>query len=104
MTLRPLHDNLVIVPKLTPNEENGIILPEDRDESLQVEETGIVVAVGPGRKNKKGARIPTEIPRGSEVVYGKHHHLEYEIDGQKYKIVPEREVYGVLHAPSQESL
>ena len=104
MTLRPLHDNLVIVPKLTPNEENGIILPSDRDESLQVEETGIVVAVGPGRRTKKGVLIPTEISRGSEVVYGKYLHLEYELAGQKYKIVPERDIYGVLYSPPQESL
>lgn len=75
MNIRPLDDRLVV--RLLPNKSNGglITIPEvardKRDElgrGMDSPLRGMVVAVGPGRRNPKGGRIPVDARLG-DVVY-----------------------------------
>lgn len=100
MNLRPLHDNIVVIPEEEPLiTEGGIYLPEEHDEGLQVQEWGIVIAVGPGRRTKRGVRLEPQVSRGDRVAYGKHHHIPIRMEKTWVKIVPEREIWVREPAP-----
>jgi len=96
--LKPLKDWVFILPE---KEKDGLIkLPKSpRPES------GKVVAVGPGRFNKKGEPIPMGLKVGNRVFLGGKGAgierlglggYEFEFRGVKYYAIREREVLGVL--------
>ena len=67
LKLKPLADRLVVEP--TEQEEttaSGIYVPETAKEKPQ---KGRVVAVGPGRKDDDGKRIPMDVAEGDRVLY-----------------------------------
>jgi len=57
---------------------------------------GKIVWVGPGKVQDDGKRTPVSVKKGDEVVYGKYMGNEVEIDGQKYVIIKEADLLGVL--------
>jgi chaperonin GroES len=71
----------------------GIFLPDTAKEKPMV---GKVVWVGPGKTQDNGKRMPVSVKKDDEVVYGKYMGNEVEIDGQKYVIVRESDLLGVL--------
>ena len=69
MNLRLLHDNIIVRP--IPREKIGVIeLPESLKDDNNVGGPKVywVMATGPGRRNKKGIRIPTEVEYGDRVI------------------------------------
>jgi chaperonin GroES len=94
MELRPLDDRIVIKPSQAQDKTaGGIFLPDTAKEKPQV---GKVVWVGPGKVQDNGKRTPVSVKKGDEVVYGKYMGNEVEIDGEKYVIVREGDLLGVL--------
>jgi chaperonin GroES len=94
MELRPLDDRVVIKPSQAQDKTaGGIFLPDAAREKPQV---GKVVWVGPGKVQENGKRAPLSVKQGDEVVYGKYMGNEVEIDGEKYVIVREGDLLGVL--------
>ena len=94
MKLRPLQDRVIV--KQTEAEErtaSGIYLP---DAAKEKPTKGKVVSVGPGKLDDKGK--PMEIPLrvGDTVYYGKYSGTEVEVEGQKFVILRESDVLGVL--------
>ncbi|MEM3485495.1 MAG: co-chaperone GroES, partial [Candidatus Methanomethyliaceae archaeon] len=85
MRLRPLGDRVVVEPiekeERTPS---GIILPETAKEKPQ---EGKVIAVGPGRLNDQGQRIPLDIKEGDRVIFAKYAGTEVKLDDKKYLIL-----------------
>jgi chaperonin GroES len=94
MKLRPLDDRVVIKPS-DPKEKTagGIILPDTAKEKPQV---GKVVAVGPGKLLDNGKRSEISVKKNDEVIYGKYTGNEVEIDGEKYVILEEKYVLGIV--------
>jgi chaperonin GroES len=94
MELRPLDDRVVIRPSEAQDKTaGGIFLPDTAKEKPQV---GKVVWIGPGKVQDDGKRTPVSVKKGDEVVYGKYMGNEVELDGQKYVIVREGDLLGVL--------
>ncbi len=94
MELRPLDDRIVIKPSQAQDKTaGGIFLPDTAKEKPMI---GKVVWVGPGKVQDNGKRIPVSVQKDDEVVYGKYMGNEVEIDGQKYVIVRESDLLGVL--------
>jgi len=94
MKLRPLDDRVVV--KQSEAEEKtagGIILPDTAREKPQM---GKVVAVGPGKLLDDGKRGKMSVKVNDEVIYGKYVGSDVEIDGQKYVIVRESDILGVV--------
>ena len=94
MKLRPLDDRVVIKPS-DPKEKTagGIILPDTAKEKPQV---GKVVAVGPGKLLDNGKRSKISVKKNDEVIYGKYTGNEVEIGGEKYVILEEKHVLGIV--------
>ena len=92
--LQPLADRVVV--KANEREEmtlSGIVLPDTAKEKPQ---EGTIVAVGPGRMNEKGERIPLEVNSGDTVLYAKYAGTEIKNDGEELLILRESDVLAVL--------
>jgi len=94
MNLKPLDDRIII--KQSDAEEKtsgGIILPDTAREKPQI---GTVVAIGPGNILDDGKRANMSLKKKDEVIYAKYMGSDVEIDGQKYVILRESDVLGIV--------
>jgi len=94
MKLRPLDDKIVI--KQSDAEEKttgGIILPETAKEKPQI---GKVIAAGPGKILDNGKRNKMSVKKNDEVIYAKYIGNEIEVDGEKYVILRESNILGIV--------
>jgi chaperonin GroES len=94
MKLKPLDDRIVI--KQSEAEEKtagGIYLPDTAKEKPQI---GKVVAIGPGKLLDDGKRGKMSLKKNEEVIYPKYMGSDIEIDGEKYIILRESDVLGVV--------
>ena len=94
MKVRPLHDR-IIVQRLEEGEQKvgGIIIPDTAKEKPQ---QGKVVAVGNGKADKDGKRIPLDVKEGDTILFGKYSGQEVRVDGEDYLIMREDEVLAVI--------
>jgi chaperonin GroES len=94
MSIRPLNDR--IVAKRREREEEirgGIIIPDSAKEKPQEAE---VIAVGPGKLDDNGKRMPLDVKVGDRVLIGKYSGSEIKYDDQDLVILREDEVLAVL--------
>ena len=92
--LRPLADRVIV--KQTEAEEktkSGIYLP---DAAKEKPTKGKVIAVGPGKLDDKGKAMEIGVRAGDTVYYGKYSGTDVEVDGEKYVILRETDILGVL--------
>ena len=93
--LKPLGDRILIerIEEMEKVSPGGIIIPDTAQEKPT---QGKVVAVGPGRRDKDGQRLPIEIKVGDRVVFGKWGGNEIKIDGNEYLLLKEDDIYGII--------
>jgi chaperonin GroES len=94
MKLRPLDDRVVI--KQSDAEEKtagGIILPDTAKEKPQI---GKIVAIGPGKLLDDGKRCKMSVKKNDKVIYGKYMGSEIEIDQDKYVVLRESDILGII--------
>jgi chaperonin GroES len=96
MTVRPLHDRLII-KRIEEKEsvKGGIIIPDTAKEKPQ---EGEVIAVGNGKKNEDGKVLPLDVKAGDRILFGKYSGTEIKIDNQEYLILREEEVLGIIES------
>ena len=94
MKLRPLDDRVVIKQSEAQEKTSGgIFLPDTAKEKPQL---GKVVEVGPGKLLDDGKRCQMSVKKNDEVIYGKYTGNEIEIDGQKYVVLRESDLLGIV--------
>lgn len=88
--LIPLADRVVIVPlKQEEITASGLVIPDTAKEKPQ---QGEVVAVGPGRLDDNGKRVPMDIAVGDRILYAKYTGTDVKIDGQDYIVLNEKDI------------
>ncbi|MCK4697371.1 MAG: co-chaperone GroES [Dehalococcoidia bacterium] len=90
MKLQPLGDRVVVRP--SDEEEvtkGGIILPDTAKEKPQ---RGVIIAVGPGRLDEEGKRVPMEVKKGDKVIYSKYAGSEIKQDDEEVLILRESDI------------
>jgi len=96
MKITPLHDRIVV--SRTEEEEKtpgGIIIPDTAKEKPQ---EGKVVAVGPGRRDKDGRRIPPDVKAGDRILFARWTGTEVKLDGREHMIMKEDDILGVIES------
>jgi len=94
MKLRPLDDRIVIKQSEAEDKTSGgIILPDTAREKPQI---GKVIATGPGKLLDDGKRSKMSVKKKDEVIYAKYLGSEIEIDGEKYVILKESDILGIV--------
>ena len=93
MNVRPLRDR-ILVKRVEEQEQRigGIIVPDTAKEKPQ---QASVIAVGSGRVNDDGKKIPLDVKVGDSVLIGKYSGWEIKLDGEDYLLVREDEILGV---------
>lgn len=89
VNFKPLADRVLIEPAAAEETTaSGIIIPDSAKEKPQ---RGVVVAVGPGKKEE-----PTTVKVGETVLYGKFSGTDLSIDGKDYMIMREADILGTI--------
>ena len=95
MKLKPLGNRVFIEPiEEEQTTQSGIVIPETAEKERP--QKGKVLAVGPGRFNDKGDRVPVSLKEGDMVLFKKYGPDEIEIDGTKYLVAEEEDVLAIL--------
>ena len=94
MTVRPLHDR-ILIKRIEEKEtiKGGIIIPDSAKKKPQ---EGQVIAVGKGKKTEDGKVIPLDVKTGDRILFGKYSGTEIKLNDVEYLILREEEVLGVL--------
>jgi chaperonin GroES len=94
MTVRPLHDR-IIVRRIDEGEQKvgGIIIPDTAKEKPQ---QGKVIAAGSGKIKDDGKRVPLDVKAGDTILFGKYSGQDIKIEGEEHLIMREDEVLAVL--------
>ncbi len=94
MKIKPLADR-ILVERIEEEEtkKGGIILPDTAKEKPQ---QGKVIAVGPGRVDEKGNRIPLEVKKGDYILFGKYSGQEVKMEDKEYLIMREDDVLAII--------
>jgi chaperonin GroES len=96
MKVKPLHDR-IMVQRLESDKKTtgGIIIPDTAKEKPQEAK---VIAVGPGRTDDEGKKIPMELKAGDKILFGKYSGTDVKIDGVEHLIMKEDDVLGVIES------
>ena len=94
MKFNPLH-NRVVVKRVDAETQTagGIFIP---DNVAEKPDQGIVLAVGPGRRNETGDLIPMSVKVDERVLFPKHAGQAVKIDGEEILVLTEEEIFAVL--------
>jgi chaperonin GroES len=95
MNIKPLFDHILIEPiKEEEKTKTGILLPATAEKERP--EQGKVIAVGPGKKDKTGKRIPPEIKIGDKVLFTKYGPNEIKVGEKEYLIAKEEDILAII--------
>src|SRR3989344_4671954 len=94
MKIKPLNDRVLVEPVKEERKKGGIILPETLEKEKPQE--GIVIAVGPGKFDEDGNRIPMTVKKGDKVLFTKYAPNEIKVDGKEYLVVREDDIMGIV--------
>jgi chaperonin GroES len=92
--IRPLGDRVVV--KAVDREEqtkSGIYLPDTAKEKPQ---EAIVVAVGPGKLQDNGTRVPIDLNEGDKILFSKYSGTEIKQGTEEYLILRESDILAVI--------
>ena len=93
-TIKPLEDRILVQPlEAETTTASGLVIPETAKEKPQ---EGKVLAVGPGRVDDKGVRVPMDIQVGDVVIYSKYGGTEVKYSGEDYLLLNARDVLAVV--------
>jgi chaperonin GroES len=94
VVLKPLEDRIVVEPlEAEQVTASGLVIPDTAKEKPQ---EGKVLAVGPGRFDDKGARVPVDVQVGDVVLYSKYGGTEVKYSGQEFLVLSARDVLAVI--------
>ncbi|HQO53403.1 MAG TPA: co-chaperone GroES [Ottowia sp.] len=96
MKLRPLADRVIV--KRLENETktaSGIVIP---DTAAEKPDQGEVMAVGPGRLDEDGERMPMSVKVGDRVLFGKYSGQTVKVDGDELLVMKEDDLFAVVEA------
>jgi chaperonin GroES len=94
VSIKPLEDRLVIkVVEAEQTTASGLVIPDTAKEKPQ---EGEVLAVGPGRIDDAGNRVPLDVNVGDKVIFSKYGGTEVKYGGEDLLILSARDVLAVV--------
>ena len=94
ISIKPLEDRIVIRQvEAEQTTASGLVIPDTAKEKPQ---EGEIIAVGPGRVDDNGNRIPVDVKVGDVVIYSRYGGTEVKYEGQEYQILSSRDVLAIV--------
>jgi chaperonin GroES len=98
MKIKPLSDRVLIEPVSSEEVKKfgkvSIVMPQTVDKERP--EQGKIIAVGPGKIDGHGKRVPMSVRKGDTVLFTKYGPNEIKIDGKEYLIAKEEDILAIL--------
>ncbi|HUX70651.1 10 kDa chaperonin [mine drainage metagenome] len=94
VSIKPLEDRIVVKTlEAEQTTASGLVIPDSAKEKPQ---EGEVLAVGPGRVDDNGNRIPLDVAIGDKVIYSKYGGTEVKYSGEEYLILSARDILAIV--------
>jgi len=94
VSIKPLEDRIVVRPSAAEQvTASGLVIPDTAQERPQEAE---VIAVGPGRVDDKGVRIPVDVSVGDMVIFSKYGGTELKYNNEEYLVLSARDVLAIV--------
>lgn len=94
VTIKPLEDRIVLKAiEAEQTTASGLVIPDTAKEKPQ---EGKVVAVGPGRIDDNGNRVPLDVAVGDKVIFSKYGGTEVKYGGEDLLILSARDILAVV--------
>ena len=94
VSIKPLEDRIVVRPVAAEQvTASGLVIPDTAQEKPQEAE---VIAVGPGRVDDKGVRIPVDVSVGDMVIFSKYGGTELKFNNEEYLVLSARDVLAIV--------
>jgi chaperonin GroES len=94
VAIKPLEDRIVVqANEAETTTASGIVIPDTAKEKPQ---EGTVIAVGPGRFDDNGNRVPIDVKVGDTVLYSKYGGTEVKYSGEEYLVLSARDVLAIV--------
>ncbi|MDZ7833255.1 MAG: co-chaperone GroES [Desulfobacterales bacterium] len=94
MKIRPLNDRILVVREEEEKKTKGGILIPDSAKEKPIR--GKVVAVGPGKRDEKGKRIPMDVKEGDKILFAKYAGTEIKIEEVAHLFMKEDDILGII--------
>ena len=92
--VRPVGDRILVEAiEEKESKKGGIIIPDTAKEKPM---ESLVVALGTGKIDDKGKKVPFEVKKGDRVLVAKYGGTEIKLDGKEYRIVSSEDVLAVI--------
>lgn len=92
---RPAGDRVLVKPESVEEKTaSGIIIPDTARKEKP--ETGVIVAVGPGKRSDRGDMLPMQYKVGERVMFSKYGYDEVEIGDEEYYVISESNILGTF--------
>ena len=96
VSIKPLEDRIVVKTlEAEQTTASGLVIPDTAKEKPQ---EGKVLAVGPGRFDDDGKRVPLDVEVGDKVLYSKYGGTEVKYGGEEFLILSARDVLAIVEA------
>ncbi|MFQ5604580.1 MAG: co-chaperone GroES [bacterium] len=93
MNIKPLGDRILVKRIDEFDKAGNIIIPDAAKEKPQ---KGEVIAVGTGKLDKHGKRIPLSFKKGDKVLFGKYSGDEWKSGDDELLFLGEDEILAIL--------
>ncbi|MFL6072950.1 MAG: co-chaperone GroES [Mycobacteriales bacterium] len=94
VTIKPLEDRIVVqANEAETTTASGIVIPDTAKEKPQ---EGTVIAVGPGRIDDNGNRVPIDVKVGDTVLFSKYGGTEVKYGSDEYLVLSARDVLAII--------
>ena len=94
VNIKPLEDRIVVKAlEAEQTTASGLVIPHNAKEKPQ---EGEVLAIGPGRVDDNGVRVPLDVQVGDKVIYSKYGGTEVKYSGEEFLILSARDVLAVV--------
>ncbi len=94
INVKPLGDRVLVEPVEEKEvKKGGIIIPDSAKEKPT---EGIIIALGTGKTDDSGKKVPFEVKKGDRVLVTKYGGTEIKLDGKEYKILSSDDILAVV--------
>jgi chaperonin GroES len=94
MNLKPLGDRVLVEPvEEKETKKGGIIIPDTAKEKPT---EAIVIALGTGKTDDDGKKVPFEVKKGDRILISKYGGTEVKIEGKEYKLLSSDDILAIV--------
>lgn len=94
VNITPLEDRVLVqINEAETTTKSGLVIPDSAQERPQ---EATVIAVGAGRFDDKGERVPVDVKEGDTVIFSRYGGTEIKYQGEEYMILSARDILAIV--------